>query len=252
MAPIPHPSLVRHGYGPAARALHWLTALAVLAALGLGLWMTRLPAGTEAEVARVFRTYSVHKTLGTILFALGLLRLLWWLADPGPGPLHPERRVEAFAARLTHWTLRLGLVALPVTGLLHHSAAPGLAPILWPVGQTLPGIPADERLALIFRAAHQAAGWLLMAALALHILGTLKHALVDRDATLARMVGGNGPAAGPAPPALPAVLTAIALWTAVLSLAALTAPEPEVLLPGPDILEDFDTIAPEEVFTPPE
>lgn len=225
----------RHGYGRTARALHWLSALAILAAIGLGLTMTRLPATDEAEVARVFRAYSFHKTIGLGVLGLTLVRIAWTLRHPGPGPLHPGRRVETWLARLVHLTLLGTLVVLPVSGLLHHSAAPGFAPILWPFGQALPLVPADERLALIFASVHRFAGWLLFAALALHVLGAAKHQVIDRDATLRRMVTGVGPAVPPAGHAGTAPLAAAALWATTLLAGLLLAPAPE-----PDPFDAFD------------
>ncbi|MBD3765988.1 MAG: cytochrome b/b6 domain-containing protein, partial [Rhodobacterales bacterium] len=43
-------------------------------------------------------------------------------------------------------------------------------------------------------AAHGLFAWVLIGAIALHVAGALKHALIDRDGTLARMVTGR---AGP-------------------------------------------------------
>lgn len=236
---IPPRAEQRHGYELSARVLHWLTALAIFAALGLGLWMTRLPAETEAEVATVFRAYSVHKTIGVVALALGAIRILRAIVRPGPGPLHPERVVETFLARLTHRLLWIGLLALPATGLLYHSAAPGFAPILWPFGQALPFVPTDEAPALAFRNLHEAAGWLVMAALALHIAGTMKHVAIDQDATLARMTTGIGPSVAPARRAILTALIAIALWAAALTASWLTAPQPE---PDPfDVLDGLET-----------
>lgn len=217
----------RHGHDAVSRLLHWVMAAGIVAALALGLVMVRRPAATEAEVAAVFRLYSLHKTLGVLLLGLAALRLAWRLGHAAPGPLHPERRGETMLARLIHATLWGGMILLPLSGWLHHSAAPGFAPILWPFGQSLPGVPADERLALMARSAHAAAGWLLLAALSLHVAGTLRHAVLDRDATLERMVRGTGPATAPARPAPWIGLLALGLWSATLVAAVLAAPAPE-------------------------
>lgn len=230
------------GYDRAARALHWLAAPAILALIALGLAMVRLPATDEAEVARVFRAYSIHKTLGIGVLALAALRIGWRLRHPGPGPLHPDRRAETALARLVHHTLLGAMLVLPVSGFLHHSAAPGFAPILWPFGQSLPFLPADERLALIFASVHRVSGWLLFAALGLHLLGVAKHRFIDRDATLARMVSGTGPPVPPAGRAMASVLVAAALWAASVLAGYLLAPEP-----APD---PFDLFAPADGDAP--
>ncbi len=217
----------KHGYGPAMRLLHWLVAALLVAVAWRGLTMVRLPAATEADAAAVFAAYSLHKTVGLAALALILLRLAARLLTSGPGPLHPERKVELFLARLTHLTLWGAMILLPLSGWLRHASAPGFAPILWPFGQHLPGIPADESFSQLMQTFHRLAGWVLAAALSLHLLGTLKHLLVDRDATMARMTTGRGPYAPPAAGAWMPALAALGLWALVALVALRTAPAPE-------------------------
>ncbi|MCB2137158.1 MAG: cytochrome b [Rhodobacteraceae bacterium] len=228
-----------NGYGLAARVLHWLTALAILAAIALGLIMTNMPAETEADVARLFQAFSIHKTIGVTALAIAVLRIFWTFRNPVPGPLHPERRVETWLARLVHGLLWIGLIALPLTGWLYHSVAPGFAPILWPFGQSLPFVAPNDVAAPTFRAIHGMAAWFILAIIALHVLGALKHVVIDKDATLARMTKGTGPAVAPAQAAPAIAVMALAIWIAVIVLAVLTAPEPET-----DPFAPFDDIAP--------
>lgn len=177
-------------YGAVTRAIHWLTALLVITNVTLGLYARSLPTGNDAEVARSALSYSLHKTTGVTILGLTLLRILWVLARPGPGLLHPERRVEALVARTVHWALYGALVVMPVAGWLSHAANTGFAPILWPFGQSLPFVPKSPTLVHALDAVHRAGAWVLYAALGLHVAGALKHALIDRDATLARMIRG--------------------------------------------------------------
>lgn len=217
-------------YGAVARALHWLTALLILAAVALALYMQGLPRGSDAEVARVSLLYSVHKTIGIAALATALLRILWAVAQPKPLPLHPENRLETFAATAIHWSLYAAMLALPVTGWLFHAATDGFAPILWPFGQSLPFVPKSPALAMLFRALHGLSANLLYGSLALHVLGALKHAVVDRDGTLARMVTGRAPAAtaatAPPPPTRWPAFVALGLWAASLAVTAATLPPP--------------------------
>ena len=243
MPRAPGPAAPRHGFGRAARGFHWLCALAIIATAALGLFMLRLPAGSETEVAAIYSAFSAHKTLGIVALALTLARLGWTLRHVGPGPLQPARTLESFLADLMHWTLWGAMLVLPVTGWLHHSAAPGFAPILWPFGQSLPLIEADEARALEWQTLHRAASWLLYGALALHVLGTLKHALVDRDATLARMVTGDCPPVPPARTGRFAAALAMGLWTAIIAASLHLAPKPDPDPFGPlDGLDGLDEI----------
>lgn len=211
-------------YGAVARAFHWATALVVLGNIGLGLVAHRLPMD---QLALKFALFSLHKTLGVAAFALGAARILWALSQPRPVPLHPERRVETAMAETVHWVLYASLMLVPLTGWIEHAATEGYAPILWPFGQGLPMVPKSPELALTMAALHKMLAWVLMAAVALHVAGALKHAIIDRDQVLARMLtgraaGGTTSGGRHATPALVALalLGAAAGW-------ALNAPQPQ-------------------------
>lgn len=220
-------------YGTFARSLHWLVALLILTSVGLGLYATRLPTGSDTETAAAIRIFSLHKTIGIASFAVALLRILWALIQPQPVPVHPDRRLETLVATTVHWALYAAMLILPLSGWVHHAAEPGFAPILWPFGQGLALVTPSETLARTAQSVHHLAGWVLYGALALHILGALKHALIDRDATLGRMTRGLPAGATSAhgnsvlAPAL-----ALVLWAGVIGYGAFAphqadaAPEP--------------------------
>lgn len=52
-------------------------------------------------------------------------------------------------------------------------------------------MPLNATLAAIGHTAHFLIGYTLVAALVLHVLGALKHHLIDKDATLKRMLGAE-------------------------------------------------------------
>ncbi len=213
-------------YGGVARTLHWLIALLILTAIGLGLYAEDLPRDSDAAVATLKTIYSLHKTIGVTVFFAALLRILWALSQPKPAPLHPERRLETFAAEAVHWALYGAMLVMPLSGWISHAAQAGFAPILWPFGQTLPFVPHSDALAHGFETLHKLSALVLYAALALHIAGALKHALIDRDATLARMTRGTAAGTPGAAHALGApLLAALMLWAAVIG-AGLTLPTP--------------------------
>ncbi|AMY69698.1 cytochrome b/b6 domain-containing protein [Frigidibacter mobilis] len=205
-------------YGSLARSLHWLTALLILSAIGLGLYAGTLPATSDAEVARLAGVFSLHKTIGVAAFFTALLRIVWALAQPRPVPLHPERRLETLAAEGMHWALYGAMLVMPLSGWVYHSAVAGFAPILWPFGQALPLVPLSEAVAGAAKAVHHTSALVLYAAIGLHVLGALKHVLVDRDATLARMARGVSAGTAARHGSLAAPLAALLVWAAVIGL----------------------------------
>ncbi|EEW25921.1 cytochrome b/b6 domain-containing protein [Rhodobacter ferrooxidans] len=219
-------------YGKAARSLHWLTALLILTAIPLGLYANALPVdGAEAAAAKA-AVFSLHKTLGIATFFVALLRIAYMLTETRPAPLHPERRLETFAAEATHWLLYLSLLAVPLSGWVHHAATSGFAPILWPLGQDLPLVPKSESLAAAASALHWVFTKLMAAAILLHVAGALKHALIDRDSTLARMLRGTPAGQTHASRATKPLLTALAVYILGAGLAvALIPPAPTAQAP---------------------
>ena len=210
-------------YGAIARTLHWMTVALILAVFATGMAANNLPLTENAAIKRIFTLFSVHKTIGILTFLLGLLRLVATFLQAQPAPLHPERGIETFLAETTHRVLTLALILAPLTGWISHSATSDLAPILWPFAQSLPFVPETPQVAELFGALHQACVWFLAFAVALHATGALKHAFIDRDATLARMTrgvdsgkSGHGPGARP-------VIAAVLIWSAVLSAGLVPA-----------------------------
>ncbi len=213
-------------YGSVAKVFHWLTALLILSAIPLGMiandlaHQIRSPAfdGSLETISRVFLLFSLHKTIGVAVFFTALLRIVWAISQPKPGLLHPDRKLEAWAAETVHWMLYGSLVLVPLSGWVEHAATSGFAPIWWPFGQDLPLVPKSESLAHVFAVLHVILGRVLIIALLLHIAGALKHHVIDRDATLRRMLPG-GPDL-PQPPEHVAssapVITALVLWIATL------------------------------------
>ncbi|MDZ4094964.1 MAG: cytochrome b/b6 domain-containing protein [Paracoccaceae bacterium] len=212
-------------FGTLARALHWLTALLILTAIPLGLIANDMAYDTGAALARKAQLFSLHKSLGIAAFAVALVRILWALSQPRPAGLHPDRKWENLAAEVTHWLLYLSLLIVPLSGWVHHAATSGFAPILWPIGQTLPFVPKSEGVALAAASLHDVFTKLLIASILLHVAGAIKHQLIDRDTTLMRML--SNVQAGPEralrhgiAPALTAVLIYAAGAGLALSLAA--------------------------------
>ncbi len=212
------------------RALHWLTALLILTLIPLGLVVSDLagaiadPATTSSatDIARATWLFSLHKTLGVATFAVALLRIAWALGHTRPGLSHAGRGAEVFLTDTVYWLLYGSLVLVPLSGWLRHAATPGLAPIWGPLGQSLPLVVPDPGLAALFSGLHLVFGRVLIAALALHLAGVAKHQLIDRDATLRRMLRGGSPI--PASPfatrvsrGVPPALAALALWAAALT-----------------------------------
>ena len=216
-------------YGSVSRALHWTIAVLIIIALVLGL----IGDNTErsAETAEFLqRLYSVHKTIGITVLFLAIIRVVWAISQPKPAALHPDRTLETLAAETVHWALYAAMFVMPLSGWVMHAAETGFAPILWPFGQNLPFVPKSETVAHSAGFIHMLASYVLYASLAAHIVGALKHAIIDRDATLARMAHGKSaaPASGTKPAGWIHTVSAVAtlaVFAAIIAIPFVTAKE---------------------------
>lgn len=197
-------------YGGVAKTLHWLTAALILTAFPLGVVANNWGYDTSDQLATKAVLFSLHKTVGVAVFFVALARIGWALSQPRPAPMHPDRRLETLLAETVHWLLYVSLVAVPLTGWIHHAATTGFAPIWWPFGQTLPFVPQTLAVESGAAAMHWLFTKVLLASLILHIAGAVKHQVVDRDGVLRRMLPGAPGAMAIAPRAAHSILPVIA------------------------------------------
>ena len=212
-------------YGGVTKMFHWVIALLILTLLPLGLFANDLPYETSQELTRKAWYFSLHKTLGVTMFFVALARIVWAISQPKPGLLNADHKVESFAAETVHWLLYGALIIVPLSGWIGHAAAAGFAPIWWPIGQGLPLVPKSVGVEHFFGALHWVATKVLFAALLLHFLGAMKHHIIDRDATLWRMLPGE-PAIGPLPTqhtsAAP-LFSAVLVWGLTIAVGGVLA-----------------------------
>lgn len=168
-------------FGAVSMLLHWGTALALAATVPLALIMQDMPPGLEQ-----FRAYGWHKSIGLAIAAATLLRLAWRATGPRPAAV-PGPAWQRVAARAVHWALYGCLLALPALGWLHSAAANTPVSVFGLFVLPQPIAP-DRALVEPLRAAHAIVAWTLLALAAVHVLAAAKHAVVDRDGTLRRML----------------------------------------------------------------
>ena len=173
-----------HNYGLTSMLLHWGAALAVIGLFALGLWMRGLN-----YYSPWYRTApDIHKSIGLILLALMVLRLLWRWLSPPPAALPGHSPLVRLASTAGHLTLYAGLFVVMISGYL-ISTADGrpISVFGWfDVPALITGIPRQEDLA---GEVHFYAAWALVILAGLHALAALKHHFIDRDDTLRRMFG---------------------------------------------------------------
>ncbi|MFK8332150.1 cytochrome b [Pseudomonas sp. BJa5] len=173
-------------YGLVSIVMHWGVALAVFGLFGLGLWMMGLdyysPWRKEAP--------ELHKSIGLVLLAVMLVRVLWRFISPPPPALPNHGKLTRMASKAGHGALYLGLFAVMIAGYLISTADGVGIPVfgLFEVPALVSNLPDQADVA---GEIHFYLAWGLVIFAGLHALAALKHHFIDRDATLKRMLGRN-------------------------------------------------------------
>lgn len=169
-------------YTGVAISLHWAIAVLIIGGFALGWVMTDIPGFTPTKL----RYYSWHKWIGVTVLLLAVLRLLWRVTHRPPDFLGTHR-LENAVAHVVHFLLYLLIFAVPISGYLYSSVTGiqvvylGLIPL-----PTL--LAPDMALRAPLREVHVVLDYTLAAVVALHLLGVIKHMVIDRHRILSRML----------------------------------------------------------------
>lgn len=179
-----------HRYPKVAMALHWLLAIGVIAQ-----WRLAVAGENAASEAAGREIMGNHFSLGVVVLLLALARLAWRLVQPNPPLASHLADWERWLAKATHTLFYVLLIAMPLAGWYAMSKYGNGVDVFGVV--SLPALPVasdPEGAGRIFEL-HAAAGVALLVVTAIHVLGTLKHTLVDRDGNLFRMLPFGRPKA---------------------------------------------------------
>lgn len=155
------------GYSARQIALHWVVAVLIAVQFlfedGIsGAFRQIMREGTDPGFSA---TVLLHVAAGGLVLLLVLLRLVLRLRRGAPpAPAH-ESAVQKLVAGLVHWGLYLLMVLIPVSGMVAWFGGVG---------------DAGE--------AHEVLTKVLLAAVAVHVLGALVGQFVQKTGVMARMV----------------------------------------------------------------
>ena len=177
------------GYSAGARHFHWWTAALVLIQAPLGIYMVYRGNVTNFD-ALTNTLYSSHKTLGLVILVLVAGRLLYRLAHGAPASEPTITWWQKGASHLTHWSLYLLLVLVPVVGWLGISLY-GARDVFGLVSIP-PLAPQDQAAAEGVLLLHRYLAYLTIALIAAHISAVAFHYFIRKDGVLARMLPSAG------------------------------------------------------------
>ncbi|MEO8298833.1 MAG: cytochrome b/b6 domain-containing protein [Burkholderiales bacterium] len=167
-------------YSAAMRITHWLRALVVLGALGVGLVMVNL---LPDEMPLKFETlYPNHKQFGLLALLLTLLQLVLRATSRVPAPSTALAPWEHRLSLITHRALLVLLILVPLMGYSMSSTftqSDGVPFFFFGMVPEL--LPKNDAWFEVFQMVHRWLAYTLLGLLLLHIGGALKHRFIDRQ-----------------------------------------------------------------------
>lgn len=189
-------------YTKTAIVLHWLIGIAILAMFGLGWYMSDLPKDapkamafdlfdlgiynwqlTEEVSPRTFY-FNLHKSIGVTLLGLIVLRIFWRITHRPPALLDSLSVAEKKLATAGHHALYLLMLLVPVSGVL--MALYSKYGLKWFCTDLFAGLD-NPAMRDTFKEAHEFLGVVMLLVIIVHVLGAIKHKLIDKDGTMDRM-----------------------------------------------------------------
>lgn len=168
-------------YGLISRKLHALIAVLFILMLICGMVMGWLPAGEFRHFVN-----NAHKVTGVTLLTLMLFFVFWSLLNPKPKYPDYMPAWNKTLASITRELLYITALLMPLSGWV-MSTASGKPPHFFNWGLPMPWIPLNNSWASFAYDVHGFLAWVLASLITIHILGALKHHLIDKDDVLKRM-----------------------------------------------------------------
>jgi cytochrome b561 len=133
---------------------------------------------------------SLHFTVGIVILAVAILRLVWRVTQGEPTPLDGVPPWQTQSARVIHWLLYLLLLVVPVLGWINASWR-GMPIVLF--GLELPKLIGTRAPGWRWTGdVHNLlANYMMLTLVGLHILAGLSHYFIRRDHVLQRMLPGG-------------------------------------------------------------
>lgn len=172
-------------YGQVSRFLHWSIAIMIFALIPQGLLTAGIPFDDPARDAM----YVVHKSTGTTVFILVLVRIFWHRYSSKPKVSDDLKPWESRLAHVAHVLLYGFMLAFPVSGYTITALAETHPHFYFIELPYLFG-PGSLNSVMWWARLHSVIlPWTLYIVLGAHILGALKHHFIDKHyAAIRRML----------------------------------------------------------------
>lgn len=175
-------------WGSISVSIHWLTAVFILSAIGVGLWISTLEEGQPGAIELWLKLMPLHKSLGLTALIFVIARFIWLTKfKERPERLAEESDLTHKMAELAHKALYFLMFTVPLMGWF-ASMGNGAKTFFWGWFQIPNFIEKSKMSVTVFYWTHYYLAWALIILLVAHIGAALWHHFVIKDNILRRML----------------------------------------------------------------
>ncbi len=167
-------------YPLSMRLLHWVRAVIILGLIWSGWYMTSLPETTPVETFDLF--YPNHKQFGVLVWLLALVHMTIRWRNRATLPQTPDA-LKGWEKTLSHVVHRLIMALVLLVPLLGYSMSSSFTQsdgVPFFFGELPELLPKNDDAFEVFDALHKYSAYVLLALIALHVAGAIKHRLQDK------------------------------------------------------------------------
>ncbi len=165
------------------RMMHWLSGVGFLFAIFLGIILTHTSWIDESNEVQYIL---LHKSFGLLVFFLATLRIIIRFCSEIPNSV-ADNKIEKFIEKFTHYFLYFSIIALPISGYLMSSFG-GRTSGFFGLFDIPLFISKNDELSGSFYDIHKILAYITLCFVGVHILGFIKHLIIDKNNILKRIV----------------------------------------------------------------
>lgn len=165
-------------YSLPMRFLHWLRAALILGLIAVGWIMVSL---ADEVPSKYDVLYPTHKEFGVLLFLVAVVHMIIRTNSNVPKPAPGLKPWEVFLSRNIQRIIMALTLIVPLLGYSMSSSyteSDGVPFFFMMLPELL---PKNDGNFVIFQWLHKILAFTLLGLVAVHVLGALKHRLIDRD-----------------------------------------------------------------------
>jgi len=164
------------------RLFHWISGISFLFAIFLGIILTHTEYLKQNEIQYIL----LHKSFGLLVFFLTIMRITTRLFSEIPDPI-AKNKLELVLEKITHYGLYFFLFSIPLSGYLMSSFG-GRATKFFNLFSLPLFVEKNNDISSMLYEVHEIIAYTALIFVGLHLLGTAKHLIIDKNNILKRIV----------------------------------------------------------------